>query len=192
MSHGLFKSKVKLEPIKHIYTCDEGNEYKSVTTLLKTIAESFEDTFAYKNASEEKRAEWKEKGRVASDHGTRIHNALELYNETGQILKENSDLEQAIKSIIDDYKGYHKCYDEVCLYNKEHRIAGTADKICALSNRKDCDVDISDILLLSESVICCKFSMFSGESNASHRFMKWSVARVMQLKSCFRSWRNSD
>jgi len=142
--HTLFANLVKLEPISHTYSDAEGTQYTSVTTLLKNISEKFEDTIAYKRASEDTRAQWKEKGRVASDHGTRIHNALELYNETGQILKENADLEQAIKSIIDDYRGYHKCYDEVCLYNKEHRIAGTADKICALSNRKDCDVDISD------------------------------------------------
>jgi len=144
MIHTLFPNKVKLEPEQHKYFDSLGNQYISVTTLLKHISEKFEDTIAYKRASEQTRAEWKQKGKDAADHGTRIHNALELYSETGQVLKENEDLLPAIKSILGEYSDYNKTYDEICLYNEEYRIAGTADKICALSNRKDCMVDISD------------------------------------------------
>jgi len=144
MSHNLFKSKVKLEPVKHVYTCNEGHEYKSVTTLLKTISEDFKDTFAYKNASEEKRAEWKEKGVIAADAGTRIHNALELFAEMGQISEENEELREAILSIHEEYKGYNKLHNEIGLHNEDLKIAGTADRICAISNRKDCAVDIAD------------------------------------------------
>ena len=144
MSHKLFEHKVVLEPISHTYACDKGELYKSVTPLLKTIAESFEDTFAYKNATEEKRAEWKEKGVKASSDGTRFHNALELYADFGQIKDEDKDIEDAIKSIHEEYKGYNKLYNEICLYSEDHKVAGTADRICAISNRKDCAVDIAD------------------------------------------------
>lgn len=144
MLHTLFPNKVKLEPVQHKYFDADGNEYMSVTTLLKNISEKFEDTIAYKRASDATRAEWKEKGRVASDHGTRIHNALELYSQTGQILEENSDLEAAIKSISAEYGGYNKSYDELCLYSEKYMVAGTTDKLCTISNRRDCDVDIAD------------------------------------------------
>lgn len=144
MSHNLFPIKVKLEPLSHTYSCDEGNLYKSVTTLLKSISEKFEDTFAYKNATEEKRAEWKAKGTKAADDGTRIHNALELFAEMGQILPENEELRSAIESIHSEYKDYHKLHNEICLYNTDYKVAGTADRICAISNRKDCAVDIAD------------------------------------------------
>jgi len=144
MSHGLFNPKVKLEPVSHTYTCDAGHQYKSVTTLLKDIAERFEDTFAYKNATEEKRAEWKAKGVDAADKGTRIHNALELFAEMNQISTEDLELEEAIKSIHGEYKGYNKLHNEICLYHEGLKIAGTADRICAVSNRKDSAVDIAD------------------------------------------------
>jgi len=142
--HTLFPNKVKLEPVSHRYYHDNGDEYISVSALLKMIAEKFEDTHAYARATPETRLEWKEKGRVAADHGTRIHNALELYSDSGQILKDNEDLVEIIKSVSAEYNEYHKNYNEVCLYNEKYRIAGTTDKICAISNRKDCEVDLAD------------------------------------------------
>jgi len=142
--HLLFPNKVTLEPISHTYKDNEGNPYMSVSALLKLISEKFEDTHAYKVASPETRLEWKAKGTTAADHGTRIHNALELYSDTGQILKENEDLEHIVKAVSAEYMEYHKSYNEVCLYNEKYRIAGTTDKICAISNRKDCEVDLAD------------------------------------------------
>lgn len=144
MIHTLFPNKVKLEPVSHKYYDGMGNQYISVSALLKMIGEKFEDTPAYARASEETRAEWKRIGQQSAGHGTRIHEALELYNQTGQILAENAEFEPAIKSIIKEYGDYHRTLDEVCLYNDEYRIAGTTDKICLLSNRKDSDVDLAD------------------------------------------------
>ena len=144
MSHGLFNPKVKLEPVSHTYTCDAGHQYKSVTTLLKDIAERFEDTFAYKNATEEKRAEWKAKGNDAANKGTRIHNALESFSNTAEISATDFELKDSIISIDKEYASYNKIHNEVCLYHEGLKIAGTADRICAVSNRKDSAVDIAD------------------------------------------------
>lgn len=144
MIHTLFPNKVSLESVSHVYTDVSGNQYVSVTTLLKFISEKFEDTYAYSSATPETRAEWKEKGRAAADHGTRIHNALELFSNTGQILKENADLEEIVKSVSAEYNNYYKSYNEVCLYSEKYKVAGTTDKICAISNRKDCEVDLAD------------------------------------------------
>ncbi len=144
MIHTLFPNKVKLEPVSHRYHDNSGNEYMSVSKLLKMIAEKFEDTHAYARATNETKAEWKAIGKESADHGTRIHNALELFSDTGQILKEDEDLEEIIKSVSAEYSEYHKSYNEVCLYNDKYKIAGTTDKICAISNRKDCEVDLAD------------------------------------------------
>jgi len=144
MIHNLFKQEVVLEPELHKYFDSDGKEYLSVSKLISLLSEKFEDTIAYRRATEATKAEWKEKGRVASTHGTNIHNALELYNQTGQILIENAQLEAPIKSIIGEYKDYHQTHDEVCLFNKEYRVAGTTDKICIVSRSKDSEVDLAD------------------------------------------------
>lgn len=144
IEHGLFPALVKLEPTSHRYHSQSGDEYRSVTTLLKDISEKFEDTFAYKNATEEKRKEWKAKGTQAANEGTRIHNALELFAETRAIMDSDLELEEAIRKIDYEYRDYHKLHNEICLYNDKYKIAGTADRICAISNRKDSAVDIAD------------------------------------------------
>ena len=117
MSHGLFPALVKLEPISHKYHNQSGDEYHSVTRLLKDISEKFEDTFAYKNATEEKRAEWKAKGAHAANEGTRIHNALEMFADTRMIKDSDLELEEAIRKIDYEYRDYHKLHNEICLYN---------------------------------------------------------------------------
>jgi hypothetical protein len=142
--HTLFPNLVKLDHDTHTYSNAKGEQYLSVSKFLSLLSEKFEDTNAYASASEETRKQWKAKGKVAADHGTTIHNALELYNQTGQILLENAALEPVIKSIMTAYKDYHQSYDEVCLYSDEYRVAGTTDKICTLSNRKDSEVDLAD------------------------------------------------
>lgn len=153
MVHTLFNNSVQLEPVSHTYKNAKGKEYLSVSKLLGMLSEKFENTPAYARASEETRAEWKAKGTKAANHGTAIHNALELYSQTGQILKENAHMEPVIKSITAEYKEYHLTYDEVCLYNDSYRIAGTTDKLCMTSSRKDCDVDIADFKTNLKGVI---------------------------------------
>lgn len=144
MAHTLFANSVTLDHETHTYTDSLGRQYLSVSKLIGLLSEKFEDTPAYARASDETRAAWKAKGSAAANHGTAIHNALELYSQTGQILAENAHMEEAIKSISAEYKDYHQNHDEICLYNNDYRVAGTADKICLLSNRKDSDVDIAD------------------------------------------------
>lgn len=142
--HTLFPSRVRLNAEDHTYQNAQGQQYLSVSEFLALLSEKFEDTPAYARASDETRAQWKQKGKTASEHGTSIHNALELYNKTGQILQEDADIEDVIKSVTAEYKEYHQTYDEICLYSDSYRIAGTTDKICAISNRKDSEVDLAD------------------------------------------------
>ncbi len=150
--HTLFAQKVKLEPKAHRYFHQNGDEYLSFSKLYELLHEKFEDKPAYKRATPETRAEWKAKGKASADHGTSVHEALELYSDTGQILEENKKWEEVIKSVSAEYKGYNKSYNEVCLFNEEYRVAGTTDKICAISNRKDCEVDLTDFKNLGKDL----------------------------------------
>ena len=67
MLHNLFTPLVTLEKESHVYRDREGKEYLSVSKFLSMLSEKFEDTRAYKLASEETRLEWKAKGRAAAD-----------------------------------------------------------------------------------------------------------------------------
>lgn len=148
--HGLFPEKVKLEPISHKYYDTDGRQYLSVSKLLSLLSEPFDRGIAKFSAKkegvteEEILARWDKKRDDAAAHGTRMHDALELYSKTGQILIENAELEPAIKSILQEYSGYNRCFEEVCLYSEKYMVAGTTDKICAISNRKDSMVDLAD------------------------------------------------
>lgn len=144
MSHCLFPEKVKLNHADHRYFSEDGEEYMSVSKFLKFISQPFEDTYAYRVADDETKAKWAEKRDNAASHGTRIHNALEDYGKTGIVSADNQEFDSLIKSVIGEYGEYYKCYDEVCLYNDKYKIAGTTDKICAVSNRKTSYVDIAD------------------------------------------------
>lgn len=125
----LFEPKVQLEPVSHKYYDKDGREYMSVSELLSGMSEKFEDKAAYKIASEETRKAWAENRDSAADHGTRIHNALELYKASAQVLPENEDLREMIVDICKDYKGYYQIHDELCVYSEEHLLAGTSDMI---------------------------------------------------------------
>lgn len=142
--HTLFKSDVYLEPQSHRYFDSNGNEYMSVSRFLKFLYQSFEQKTAYKMASQEKRDEWKSHANFAAGQGTNMHEALELYNKTGQILEHNSHLSEAIKSIMFEYKDYYQTFDEICLFNRDYRVAGTTDKICITTRHKSSEVDIAD------------------------------------------------
>lgn len=148
--HNLFPIKVKLEPVSHKYYDNQGRQYLSVSKVLSLLSEPFDRGIAKFTAKkrgvseEEVLAEWDKVRDDAANHGTRIHDALETYAKTGQILVENAHLEAGIKSVLAEYEDYNISHEEVCLYDEEFMVAGTTDKICVISNRKDSAVDIVD------------------------------------------------
>jgi len=58
--------------------------------------------------------------------------------------EEYSDLEDVVKMVLAKYKGYDVCYEQVVIYSKEFRTAGSIDKLCILSNRKTSGFHIGD------------------------------------------------
>jgi len=140
----LFEPKVQLEPISHKYYDKEGREYMSVSKLLSSLSEKFEDKPAYKRASAETRKSWEENRDAAADHGTRIHNALELYKASATVNLENEDLREMIVDICKHYKDYYQVHDELCVYSEEHLLAGTSDMICIVKKSANGWFDVED------------------------------------------------
>lgn len=147
----MLQNKVKLEPISHKYYDDKGLQYMSISAVLELIKPLFErDKLSTMTANkrgisqEEVLAEWTATSKVATDHGTRVHESLEHYQNTASIKEGDEKFEPMIKSISATYIDYGKVYQEECLYDEEYRIAGTADKIFAVTTHKGSKFDIED------------------------------------------------
>jgi hypothetical protein len=143
---------VTLEPNQHRYFDQFGNEYTSVSKVLECVKNKFDPDGRILKASaakrgispEELQAEWKGKGKTATDHGTRIHNALERFQQTFTILPEDADLEPLVKSINGLFFNYGITYEELVIHSEAYMVAGTADKVCWKSVKKDSAIDIFD------------------------------------------------
>lgn len=147
----LFDPKVQLEPIAHKYYNREGVEYMSVSKLLGTLGTKFDSEGVAARVAkrdgktkEEVLAEWAAIAKNSTDHGTRIHNALERYKKFAQILPEDEDLREMIVDVCKNYKDYYQVYDELTLYNDECLLAGTSDMICMISKSATSKFDVED------------------------------------------------
>jgi hypothetical protein len=145
--HTLYSQKVTLDPISHTYRCNDGHEYMGFSRFYEFLAPKFDAEFI---AGQMAKSEGRTKGDVlsgwrgATDHGTRIDAALELYAQTGQILAENEDIEPLIKHVLSKYSKYHSCYEQLVVFDEKTRTAGSIDKLALLSNRKDGKFHLSD------------------------------------------------
>ncbi len=149
--HKLFIEKVKLETESHRYYDDKGAEYTSLSRVRGCIKEPFQSDMLSAIVAKrdgktqaEVLAEWKGKGKEAADHGTNIHEALELYEKTAFIKPENEFLRPMILSLTSEYKDYYQVHQEVCLYDEEYKIAGTADHIIETTKHKSSILSIDD------------------------------------------------
>lgn len=148
----LFEPNVYMEPIAHKYFHKvTGLEYISVSKLLGGLATKFDSEGVSKMVAKSRGVtqaevlkEWKDITLVSTDHGTRIHNALELYKQNATVLPENEDLREMIVDICKNYSEYYQVHDELTLYNDECRIAGTSDMICIVTKTKGGYFDVED------------------------------------------------
>ena len=150
----MIQNDVYLEPIEHKYfNRHTGEQLTSVSKVLDSLEEKFDvegisKTCAgrgkYKGMTQQMvKDAWKFTRKKATDHGTRIHEALERYTKEFLILEQDRELESMIKNVCKDYIAYKRTYDECCLYYPEYKIAGTADKILVTKSRAGI-VDIED------------------------------------------------
>lgn len=145
--HNLYKQDVILYPDAHKYYDVSGKEYMGFSSLYNFLVPKFDSDFMAGQVAKKEGLtkenvlnNWKS----ATDEGTRIDNALELYAETGQILKENEDIKPLLEFVLKKYKDYNRCYSQLTVFNHKYRTAGTLDKLSLLSNRKDSKFHLSD------------------------------------------------
>jgi hypothetical protein len=149
--HKLFEEKVFLEPISHTYQHKDGRIFESLSRVRNVIKEPFQSEMLSKivakrdgKTQSEVLAEWKKAGTTAADHGTNIHEALEFYEKTAVIKPENEFLRPMILCLTAEYKDYYQVHQEVCLYDEEYEIAGTADHIIETTKHKSSILNIDD------------------------------------------------
>jgi len=87
----------------------------------------------YSNMTQDEiQAAWKEKGKRASEHGTRVHDAIYTYFELEQFGMDTS----AIPGLPNGFRNFRRCYPEFkpflteqMVYSHDHFLAGTFDAL---------------------------------------------------------------
>lgn len=130
-----------------------GAEYMPVGKFLNLFKKPFDKSIAYNCAgkgdyegmtAEEVLRYWEVYGGERAKEGSRIHNSLELFSNTTDILPENEDLRPAILNISSKYREYYRQYNEVVLHDDDELVAGTSDKVFLVNSHKDSPIDVGD------------------------------------------------
>lgn len=139
----MYPAKVSLEESTHKYYDANGDEYMGFSAMYDFLVDRFDaNKMAYFAGGKNEQGmiakldEWDSK----RDSGIRLDNALTEYAKTGTT--KEKEFEEAVKVILAGYKS--PSFEQLICYNDEYRIAGTIDKICLSSNRKDSKFVISD------------------------------------------------
>lgn len=147
----LFEPRVKLEPIAHKYYHNDGREFASVSRVLGSIKPHFQKDYLSKLTAQKRGisqdevlAEWDGKAKEATDHGTRIHEALERYEKTAVVLPEDEHLRPMILAVSSEYRDYYKIHSELTVYDEEYEVAGTSDHILETTKHKSSIIDLDD------------------------------------------------
>lgn len=147
----LFDYAVKLRAEDHRYFHRDGREFQSLSRVRSCIKPHFESDLLSKGVAKREGKtqqqvldEWSAKGKVATDHGTRVHEALERYEKTAIILPEDEGLRSMIIALTSEYKDMYQVHQEVTLYDEEYGIAGTADHIIETTSHKKSILNIDD------------------------------------------------
>ena len=123
----------------HTYLNNVTNRpYISVSRLLGLYKEPFDrDFWSKKTAAKEGitqaevLAKWDKNTKDACDKGTSVHDIVESYIKTDEVLDKS--LIKALNEVFD--KGdYKRVLSEELVYNDEYEVAGTSDIICDVDN----------------------------------------------------------
>lgn len=155
ISHTLYPNTVYLDAESHRYFDSDGKEYMGFSSVYQFLVPKFNANFMAAQVAKSQDCTKEEvlgKWQSATDEGSRIDAALELYSQTGQIREEDSDLESVILKVLEKYKPYHRCHEQLVVYNTEYRTAGSLDKLGLCSNRKDSRFHLSDFKCFNDGM----------------------------------------
>lgn len=142
---------VTLDESSHTYSDNHGNSYQSVSAFLGMFQKKFDRENISKMSAakagvsqEEILAVWDKKRDDSIDHGNRIHNSLESYMKTTQVLEGCDDLLPLCKSIAGEYSKYYRTYQEEILFSEEHLLAGKTDNRFQHTSSKNSVISFGD------------------------------------------------
>lgn len=182
---------IRFEAEKHQYFGADGNEYQSVSRVLKTIQNPF-DRMGISNAMSKRDGitqqeildQWDKKRIVASDYGTLIHNGLEDYFN-GRKVKDKI-IENLAKEFSKELSGYYKISNEHILHDKEYKIAGTTDLLLDrqkhTSASKEWIVDLMDYKTNLEKGIY--FDSITRKNGNVKHYNKFLLPPLTHLEEC--------
>lgn len=134
---------VTMDAASHTYWDKDGRQYESVSKFISRFYEAF-DAQLISRGDVELQEKWAANGKAAADRGTRIHESLEHFEKTATMKEGHDELKPMVMSVIKEYKGYYRVFQEQLLYDTDSLIAGTSDKLCMFSNHPKSVIDISD------------------------------------------------
>lgn len=138
---------VFLKEDTHQYFDLEGTEYMSASKFIGLFYKKFDaNVVAGFTAQSEgiTKEEVLEKWDGQTKNGTRIHNGIERFNKTTEILPADEPLRPAILNISSQYKGYYRLYNEQVLYLRDELVAGTTDVVGVCTSSPKSVIDIGD------------------------------------------------
>jgi hypothetical protein len=188
---GYFQNDVYLLPATHQYfSTRTGLEYKSVSKLFEMVKKPF-DSYQMSLASAGKRIredvsgkklsvdavaaqlrqEWKDTAKRSTDHGTRIHEALELFGKTATI--PDKELDACVRAVYYMLKDYPVTLQEEIVYSDTYGVAGMMDKPCLRTRGAKSIIDIVDY----------KTNVSKGITYSS-KYGKWFNGPLSHLEEC--------
>ncbi|MES3018158.1 MAG: hypothetical protein V4721_10275 [Bacteroidota bacterium] len=138
---------VTLRESDHRYFDKDGREYMSASKFLGLFYEPFDANFIAGQVAASEGVPKQvilDRWQAQTDLGTHIHEAIQRYNNTTEMLPEDEYLRPAILNIAFQYKDYYRRYNEVVLYDKDEFLAGTADHPLVTTSHKNSVIDIGD------------------------------------------------
>lgn len=131
-------------PVPHEYKVDGKGGYTSVTTWVHSHFPRFDAPSAARRklgmgaAKEEVDClidQWTKKGKEASDAGTRMHEAIELYYTEGKELPDTKEMSM-FRKFRDRHVTMAPYRSEWGVWDKDAKLAGTIDMVYMLKNGK--------------------------------------------------------
>ena len=131
---------LKFDKIAHSYkNIHTDLEYTSATTLISKFKKKFDADFHAKRVAKKEgvdpsviKERWNKMNKDSKIRGSNIHDAIEVFNKTGDMDPEYKNILTALETL--NFYDVKKTKCEELVYNHMYRIAGTADIIEDLGN----------------------------------------------------------
>jgi hypothetical protein len=195
MTSGIFmnQDEITFDPGTHQYFNKEKTEYSSVTRLLKGIQVPFDRQgmslrmaqsiaadlgVSVEQAQSDILQEWEDKKNSSINKGDYVHDGLEKYVLTGEVMEA---MEKPVAFMQNILKQYYRFYSEVILFSHRYRVAGRTDLVLQRQKNRDPVLDLTDYKTNEAKGIC--FDSISRKDGIKH-YNKFLLPPLDYLEDC--------